>query len=1523
MSDSKGDQTTSSPTGNRGGDATGNRPSSRGGGAQRGSGASQQRGSGNGSAAQRKNNQQGDITSPGPAANQPTAGLSRSSSDNAVGAGGGVSGSMHAPKISASGKKGADPSAAMNNLQHLIQDLKSTSNNSGDRDHDTNPANVGSHLATQEDQLQAQLQQQLNLQGAPRLGSHTISPSFSSRPSTLPSLGEDVGSEQGTTHHPASNRQGGPRFAGNAAFQSAIARHAATNSLSQASSISNSHQRNLSLQDRFAEMGYAMPGNSVSTGEGGGEGMTDDGSSVADFMSGRPFDPTRGYNSQRQILNPTNIGMTGFDSHRRADTDLASLGLRGHGQTASMGGNIFAENLVLQQQIELLQLQQQQLLQQQVQLNPSTLLGGGQQQQPPQAQPSRVQMGGNRGGGAHRRIQSHAPQSGPMGSFSTAGMTSSLSANYLPTPPPPSSVNQQLPQGHGRRHSVNVLNKNASQGNEGVAADFSFPSLSLLDQQQQQQQSLQTLSRSQLPQSSSGAIHHVGHFSHPSVQLSALSPEYLMAGGGLVNLSAMNLGGFGDLADGFNGVGGGLPGGRGGHGRTGSQSWRINGTPPAVSQISDLAQAQAHLLSLNQFRAQASSGAATGMMGHGKAPSFGGGFNPAMMGGGQFGQQGQGGNNAAVQRKALFGSYLPQASLPPLLAAGKIVVGVLRVNQRNRSDAYVSTEVLQTDIFISGSKDRNRALDGDVVAVELLDPTEVWSIKKEKEDKKKRKEEQNTASVQSMNNNRKPDKAKDDLEVEGSQMKLIEDEEENEDGPPALAGHVVAIIERVPSKLFSGTIGLLRPSSAATKEKQQAERATRDGGDGSVNDSHHHHQQRPKIIWFRPSDKRCPLVAIPADQAPSEFWEDQDAYKDRLFLCSIKRWPLTSLHPFGTLVEELGVIGNRDALSAAIFKECLSLDEVFGENALKCLPPLPWSIPEREYETRRDFRSSRVFSIDPPTAKDLDDALSVTKLDGGLFEIGVHIADVSYFVKLGSALDREARKRGTSVYMVERMIPMLPPTLSEELCSLVSGVERLTYSAVFTMNKDARVIGTWLGRSIIKSCAQLAYSDAQKVIDGEALDESKVKDGVPSSEVESDIMILHDLATKMRQRRFDNGALKIDNLKLAFQLDEGGLPIDASSYEQKESHQLIEEFMLLANMSVAHQIAAGLPDTALLRRHEKPLERRLEGFQKRAKKMGFEVDVGSSGALYSSLKKIEDDQTKTTLEALATKSMLRAKYFCTGMVDISKYSHFALNAPLYTHFTSPIRRYADVMVHRQLDTVLAGSDKFSIDCEGMAKIAQQCNVKRDAAKLAQEQSAHLFLCLLIHDLTVRYGPVTRQATIMGVLDAAFDVVIHEFGIEKRVHVDQIPVEHFSYEEHEGVLSLWWKKGKNTIEWLSENSEDSHLDSILGLAQHHANEQEMGASSQSQNAEAALFEDEDENELQEARRKVDSGADAQGSVQRLKSFERKSIANEGAKITSTGHHVQEIRELQTLPVVITADMEKAPPVLKVFAVNPWA
>ncbi|PPQ94041.1 hypothetical protein CVT25_009889 [Psilocybe cyanescens] len=1107
---------------------------------------------------------------------------------------------------------------------------------------------------------------------------------------------------------------------------------------------------------------------------------------------------------------------------------------------------IMAEQIALQNQIEALQQQQQALYQQQLASNQVLSF------QTPGLVPHR---------GAHRRVQSTVPMSPsssatfgsiqhPMGQFGNmGGLNLGLDGQT-----------QGIPRGHGRRHSVNVVNKTVSQPNIGSASYEGFDD------------------------------------------------------GFAPTVPAM-----------------------GGHSRQTSRvdsSWRINGGVGGIQGsnggfATDLAQAQAQLQSLQQFRAAAGGH-------HHKMPSFSfpnmlpnmmaanmmgiglGGINLLQQQQQQFQSQLQQQSNQP-QRKSLFAPYLPQASLPPLLAAGKLVVGILRVNKRNRSDAYVATEVLDADIYICGSKDRNRALEGDIVAVELLDVDEVWGTKKEKEEKKRKKEE-NAAYDLKSNAGRKDDKKKDDVEVEGQGLMLFEDEEVTDEIKPQFAGHVVAVVERMPGQLFSGTLGLLRPSSAATKEKQEAERREREGDKG---DEPRRAIERPKIVWFKPTDKRVPLIAIPTEQAPPDFVQNSEAYVDKLFVACIKRHPISSLHPFGTLVEELGPIGDIEVETSALLKDCNFPTEDFTENVLKCLPPIPWTIPERELETRKDLRGESIFSIDPETAKDVDDALSIKANEDGTFDVGVHIADVSFFVKPNTPLDRDARKKATSVYLVQRAVPMLPPTLSEQLCSLLPGQDRLAFTVVFTMDNEARVLKKWFGKTIIRSVAKLAYSDAQRVIDGQSLGDVVVDAGHSSSDVERDIIGLQNLAKKLRARRFENGTLSLESLKLSFKLDENGLPTDCGQYERTEANTLIEEYMLLTNISVAQQIAVHLPEQALLRRHDIPLERRLNSFNQRAERLGYTMDTSSAGALMKSFDAIDNPTARRLLELLSFKATQRAKYFCSGMLDIAKYGHYALNTPLYTHFTSPIRRYADVLVHRQLEAVLQGGadTKFTMDRDAVAKVAQQCNIKRDSANLAQEQSAHLFLCVLISDLTNRYGPVIRQAKVVGVLDAAFDVLVPEFGIEKRVHVDQMPIDNHVYDEHTHTLQIYWSN-RDVISWLAENSDDEHLKKVKQNAEQHALKMEVA--SRSVHDESALFDEDDvdDDEIVLGRSEI-VPEKPETSKQRLLSMAKVKPEFEGVRITASGHKIQEIHELMTVPVIVTADLTKSPPVIKVYSVNPYA
>jgi protein SSD1 len=484
--------------------------------------------------------------------------------------------------------------------------------------------------------------------------------------------------------------------------------------------------------------------------------------------------------------------------------------------------------------------------------------------------------------------------------------------------------------------------------------------------------------------------------------------------------------------------------------------------------------------------------------------------------------------NQQQQRKTLFTPYLPQATLPALLGDGQLVSGILRVNKKNRSDAYVSTQdgLLDADIFICGSKDRNRALEGDLVAVELLDVDEVWGQKREKEEKKKRKDITDTrtggndrSNRDSSNNNdgssaaeggikrrgslrqRPTQKKNDDVEVEGQSLLLVEEEEVNDEQKPLYAGHIVAVIERVAGQMFSGTLGLLRPSSQATKEKQEAERQARDGNSGRHQEQRQ--QDKPKIVWFKPTDKRVPLIAIPTEQAPRDFVEKHQEYADRIFVACIKRWPITSLHPFGTLVEQLGKMGELKVETDALLRDNNFASDEFSDAVLRSVGLEDWSL-EKEDETalakRRDFRQERAFTIDPNGSNELDDAIHIKTTEDGKIEIGIHIADVAHFIKANSLVDREAKKRGTAVYLMNRACNMLPPKLASEICSLTPGQDRLTVSVVFKVNPQTGVVAdedTWIGKGIIKSTGKLGYKDVDAVLSGEAdvnLEGAEVKD---------------------------------------------------------------------------------------------------------------------------------------------------------------------------------------------------------------------------------------------------------------------------------------------------------------------------------------------------------------------------------------------------------------------------------------------
>ncbi|KAI8089831.1 uncharacterized protein BX664DRAFT_261916 [Halteromyces radiatus] len=722
--------------------------------------------------------------------------------------------------------------------------------------------------------------------------------------------------------------------------------------------------------------------------------------------------------------------------------------------------------------------------------------------------------------------------------------------------------------------------------------------------------------------------------------------------------------------------------------------------------------------------------------------------------------------------------YLPYMA-PDLIAKGiennTLYQGILRINKRNRSDGYVTSDDLEHDIYIHGVRDRNRALEGDMVAIRLLDVETIWKHKKEKDQQKKK----NTEDLKEQSS----------VAIEiGTDDEEEQEEEEMDKNKPKFCGQVVGIVHRMEGQQITGTLHIDHHQGPTIDNSEKEEDDDEDNDTTPPVPANNNHV---RLLWFKPTDKRAPFIAIPVAQAPDDFLANPSKFDNEIFSAKITRWPIDSRYPFGKLICELGRLGEMVVEAKSILANNNILDADFSTKALKALPKTPWSIPEKEYKTRRDLRSTRIFTIDPETAKDLDDALHITRLEGDQYEVGVHIADVSYFLKRNTQLDVEAKERGTSTYLVDRVIPMLPSLLCEQLCSLNPGVERLAFSVIWKMDNTGHILDTWFGRTIIKSCAKLAYDDAQSVIEKKGLPTTaKVVDHSVSS-VEQDILDLLKLSQCMRQRRFENGALSMNSIKLAFKLDEDGEPEKVWVYQLKEANRLIEEFMLRANMSVAEKLCQHYPGEAILRRHEHPIERRLDEFVQVAQDLGYYIDGSTSGTLQASFDAIESEDVKYVLRILAIKPMRRAKYFCTGSFDdISKYLHFALNVPMYTHFTSPIRRYADVMVHRQLESILQEKGDCGYSKKMVQAIALQCNRKKDGAKNAQEQSGHLYLSRYLARLP---QPIVRTAIVLQVSNDVFDLLVPDYGLESRVYMDAMPLEQFRYDAVDNSLTVYWKK----------------------------------------------------------------------------------------------------------------------------------
>jgi protein SSD1 len=753
----------------------------------------------------------------------------------------------------------------------------------------------------------------------------------------------------------------------------------------------------------------------------------------------------------------------------------------------------------------------------------------------------------------------------------------------------------------------------------------------------------------------------------------------------------------------------------------------------------------------------------------------------------------------------------------------------------------------------------------------------------------------------------------------------------------------------------------LRPSSQATKEKQEAERQAREGGHSRQQPERQ--QDKPKIVWFKPTDKRVPLIAIPTEQAPRDFVERHQDYANRIFVACIKRWPITSLHPFGTLVEQLGEMGDIKVETDALLRDNNFGPDDFSDAVIKNVGFDDWSVANdgaAVLETRRDFRNEETFTIDPNGSKELDDAIHFKTLDDGKVEIGIHVADVAHFIKQNSLVDREAKKRGTAVYLTNRTVNMLPPKLSSEICCLSPGEERYTVSVVFKIDPETgRVLEdeTWIGKAVIKSSGKLSYDEVDKVINGRG-------DAGLSPARASQIKMLHHITQLFRSARFGGRATDIPPLRLLYQLDDENVPVEHNIFDSSPAHELIEELSHKTNAFVAKKLLAGLPEKALLRRHASPNPRRLQTFAERMGGIGYEIDTTSSGTLQNSLFEVDAGDIRKGMETLLIKSMSRAKYFVAGKQSEEQYSHFALNLPLYTHFTNPFRRYADVVVHRQLEAILSeGKVEFTEDTEMLAKTAEMCNTKKDSAHSAQEQSVHIDSCRKMDKMRQDIGgDLISEGIVLCVYESAFDVLIPEFGFEKRVHCDQLPLKKAEFDKNKRLLELYWEKGVPSSTYVPEDerprSNMSRAQQAAAAArdaeearqrakeQEEAQRRHMDTGTISTDDVDALFDDDDDaSEITEltagvslsaadrptqsmppsptrngplsdqAPHRVNSDsklAQSASAVPEAKLSNKEKYLSMFALREVDGDYIQDVREMTRVPVILKTDLSKSPP-----------
>ncbi|KAI9804348.1 MAG: exosome catalytic subunit dis3 [Piccolia ochrophora] len=682
--------------------------------------------------------------------------------------------------------------------------------------------------------------------------------------------------------------------------------------------------------------------------------------------------------------------------------------------------------------------------------------------------------------------------------------------------------------------------------------------------------------------------------------------------------------------------------------------------------------------------------------------------------------------------ESLYQDYFPLSKIMTGIKAGTLHHGVFSVSPYNFLEASVQVAAFDKPLKVMGRENINRAIQGDTVVVQIL-PKEQWKVPVSK-----------IIEENSINKN-------ESAEVEEGEAVVTEQERK-------------ALQEEVKKVHGQGFEDRLQPTARVVGIMKRNWRQYVGHVDaGSVGQSTKHGRKQ-QTVFLIPMDKRIPKIRVRTRQAGGLLGQR--------VLVTMDSWDRESRYPVGHFVRSLGDLETKEAETEALLLEYDVQYRPFPRAVLECLPAeghdwrVPSSVQDLGWKDRKDMRDLLICSIDPPNCQDIDDALHARKLPNGNFEVGVHIADVSHFVKASTAMDAEASARGTTVYLVDKRIDMLPMLLGTDLCSLKPYVERYAFTTMWEITPEAEIVRSSFTKSVIRSREAFSYEQAQSRID----DSSKTDD------LTQGMRTLMMLSKKLREKRMDAGALNLASPEVKVQTEsETSDPVDVETKKMLDTNSLVEEFMLLANISVATKIYDAFPQTAMLRRHAPPPKQNFEELANQLKvKRGFELRTESSKALADSLDTCTDPTEpflNTLVRIMATRCMMSAEYFCSGTQAYPDFRHYGLASEIYTHFTSPIRRYADLVAHRQLAAAIGHEHSVDPTLLSRARLEAVCkniNVRHRNAQMAGRASIEFYVGQALKGRTM-----DEEGFVMKVFSNGFVVFVPRFGIEGLIRLREL------------------------------------------------------------------------------------------------------------------------------------------------------